>query len=480
MIITSAKNIIQDDKFSTIIEYNVFDDEELYKTIRNLQSSHFINLRILCTKNCDESLRDFFSILLERSHKIEVINIEGCESRFSNLFDTMKLYENRDEDVDCDFLTELKELRLTKTYWISHIWSNDKPRIIDLRNLQILHIKHCRSLEYVFSWYPAEMLHQLKELIIEECEALSTIFKRLDDTPNTKFPLLSKVKFKSLPNLRQIYGGHLEFPSLKYLMIEECPILTKLTTGFADPHETLTTDGNSFFELDEIVFDSYDNLVCVISSETLQEFKNLKKLFVSHCEKLKLLFNIHKEVPSSTQILEQLYALTLIDLPKLSCIVNKEISRFYENLKILKVKQCKSLNMLQVPQKLTNLEISDCEVLDKIIIIEEEKGRKEKLTFHELKDVSLENLSKLSVVFPSTSEFPSLQTLKIANCSAMRSFVEHSKALKYSSATTYFFPSSVSLNYKPFIKCVLHKNNMFSFSCHLLYVTIIYFNYLLY
>ncbi|XP_068494840.1 uncharacterized protein [Phaseolus vulgaris] len=432
-----------DDKLSIITEYIVSDDEVLHKTILNLQRSHFTNLQVLWVKNCKQTLRQFLYILLRRSRKIEVINIEECTSIYYFLFDTIESYEERDGDIDGQFFTQLKELRLTKVYQIRHIWTDDQPTIIDLGNLQILHIKSCLFLKWVFNWYPADKLHQLKELIIEACEALSTIFNSHDDKPRTKFPLLSKVKFKSLPNLRQIYGGHLEFPSLKSLMIEECPILTKFTTGFADSHETLTTDGKSFFELNEIVFDSYDNLVCVISSKTLEELRNLKKLFVSRCNELKILFNIHEEISSSTRVLEQLYVLTLIDLPKLSRIVNKKVSRFYQNLKILHVKQCKSLYLLQVPQKLTNLEISDCEVLDKIIIIEEEEEKKEKLTFHELKDVSLENLSKLSVVFPSISEFPSLQTLKITNCSAMRSFIEDSKALKESSATTYFFPSSL-------------------------------------
>ena len=174
-----------------------------------------------------------------------------------------------------------------------------------------------------------------------------------------------------------------------------------MSNPFADPHETLTTDGKSFFELNEIMFDSYDNLVCVIFSETLQELKNLKKLVVSHCKELKIIFNIHQQISCSTHLLQKLCELTLIDLPKLTCIVNKDISRFHQNLKLLQVKQCKSLNMLQVPLKLTNLEIYDCEVLDTIIIPEEGEeeeveGMRRILTFHELKEVSLENLSSFS------------------------------------------------------------------------------------
>ncbi|XP_014496680.1 uncharacterized protein LOC106758256 [Vigna radiata var. radiata] len=431
---------LSDDKLSTITEYNVSSDEEISKMLDNLQRSHFTNLQILRAKN-SSMLGEFLEMLMSRSHKLEVINIEQCAVSFLWLFN---IYASK---APINF-AKLKALTLEKVYEISYIWLYGSPDDIDLGNLQILHIKDVSSLGSIFSSYPADKLYQLKELIVQACEALFAIFgdHSWEVSPRAKLPSLSKVEFTSLPNLRQIYNGHLEFPSLKSLTIETCPLLTKFTTGFADSqHEMLTTDGESFFELNEIVFDSYDKMVCVISSETLQEFTNLKKLFVSHCKELKIVFNIRKQIPSSTQLLQQLCELALIHLPKLICIVNKEILKFYQNLKILQVKQCKSLNLLQVPLKLTNLEIYDCEALNNIIFIKDEEERREKLTFSELKDISLGNLPKLFLVFPSTSEFPSLQTLKIENCSSLRSFVEDSEALTESSITNYFFPRSFSV-----------------------------------
>ncbi|WVY94686.1 hypothetical protein V8G54_033774 [Vigna mungo] len=440
---------MQDDKLSLITDYTISNNQELDEIANNLQNSHFTNLQILRINNCNNErlegtrimLQNFIDKLWNRSHKLQVINIQDCSLFY--------FCSERGTEYGKIF-TQLKELKLIKVD-LRYIWLYDNPEFLDLGNLQILHIIHVSSLEYIFEEYPVEKLHQLKELIIEKCEALSTVFWK--GGPRSNFPSLSKLEFKSLPQLRQIYPDHLQFPSLKSLMIETCPLLTKFTTGFADSHEMFTTDGESFFELNEIVFDSYDNMVCVISSKTLQELMNLKKLFVSHCKELKIIFKIHEEIPSSTQLLQQLSELALIHLPKLTCIVNKQVFRFYQNLKILQVKQCKSLTMLQVPLKLTNLEICDCEALDTIIITkeEEEEGIREKLTFHELKDVSLENLPSLSIIFPSISEFPSLQTLKIANCSTMISFIEDSRALQESSTTNYLFPSPVSFNYKLFI-----------------------------
>ena len=450
---------MQDDKFSMITEYNVCNQEELNKTAHELQSSHFTNLEIFRIKNCHEILDSFLCTLIIRSQNLEVINIEQCTSVGDYSIVLRSSYINRQSVGGDKFFKHLKVLKLTKVYNMNYIWFISNRNYIDLGNLQILHIKHVPCLKYIFSDYPVEKLHQLKELIIENCEELYIVFRDQfnEVSPRTNFQSLSKVEFKSLPRLRQIYNGHLEFPSLKSLMIEKCPI-------FDD--ETLETDGKSFFELNETVFESYDNLTCVISSKTLQEMRNLKKLIVSHCKELKIVFKIHQEISNSTQLLPQLCELVLNDLAKLTRIVNKELSRLYQNLKILQVKQCKSLNLLQVPQKLTNLEIYDCEALDKIIIAEEEEeveGMRGKLTFHELKEVSLENLPSLSVVFRSISEFPSLQTLKIANCCTMISFIEDSKALEESSTTNCFFPSLVSFHYKLFIKCILHGKHMFSF-----------------
>ncbi|CAJ1964168.1 unnamed protein product [Sphenostylis stenocarpa] len=261
-----------DDELSNIIEYNIGDNEELIKKIRNLQPSHFTKLQVLEVKNCNENLRDFLYVLVRRSHKLEVINIEQCKTIYSYLFDTTDAYEERHGDGI--YLTQLKELKLTKIDGMEKIWSDDKPETLSLNNLQILHIKDCHFLTHIFSFHQVKKLHQLKELMIEACEALASVLMNtlFRVGPASKFPLLSKLEFKSLPNLSYFYrGDHVQFPSLKYLTIEKCPVLTKFIT-----------DAKLFPELNEIVFDSNNTLVYVISSKTLQELRNLKKVFVSH------------------------------------------------------------------------------------------------------------------------------------------------------------------------------------------------------
>ncbi|XP_029128984.1 uncharacterized protein LOC114916451 [Cajanus cajan] len=160
-------------------------------------------------------------------------------------------------------------------------------------------------------------------------------------------------------------------------------------------------------------------------------------------------FNIDGTISHSIELLQQLDELILNDLPKLTQIINEEIVKFYQNLKILQVKNCESLKWLPTSQVLKNMEIIDCRALDKIMIIHEEEGMRGKTTFSQLRDVSLVNLLNISIVFPIAAEFPSLETLKIENCPRWKTFVEESKEEKDQSElanSNYFFPNSLSLD----------------------------------
>nr|KYP37206.1 Disease resistance protein RPS2 [Cajanus cajan] len=162
-----------------------------------------------------------------------------------------------------------------------------------------------------------------------------------------------------------------------------------------------------------------------------------------------MLFNIDGTISHSIELLQQLDELILNDLPNLTQIINEEIVKLYQDLKILQVKNCESLEWLPISQVLKNMEITDCMALHKIVIIHEEEGRRGKTTFSQLKDVSLINLLNLSIAFPIAVEFPSLETLKIENCPSLKTFVEKSNEEKDHPEldnSNYFFPNSLSLD----------------------------------
>ncbi|RDX58478.1 putative disease resistance protein, partial [Mucuna pruriens] len=442
------------DEFSTIIEYNIGDNEELDKTIDNLKPSHFTNLLFFRAKNCNEKLIKFLSILIKRSRKLEIINIKQCKT-LQYLFDishlTFKTNEDEDGDEDGKYFIKIKELNLKDLYHLTNIWNKDPIGVFGFKNLQMINIKNCPSLEILFTHSVAKKLCQIKELKLEECAKLDEVVDHgQDDKPTiVKFPTLSKVEFKSLSKLIHFYLHHLEFPSLKTLIIEKCPQMEKFTTGFVTANASSIIDEKCFSELNELKLDSCDKLVCVVSSKTLQELRNLKKLIVTHCKSMEMVFNIHDKIFHSTELLQHLDELILTDLPNLTNIINKEIGMFYQNLQILQVIRCKSLNWLPMSSNLTNLKISNCESLEKIMIINKEEGTRGLTTFSHLKVVSLENLTNLSIVFPSTSKFPSLETLKIENCPTLKTFVEEFNKFEdipESTTSNHFFPNSLSLD----------------------------------
>ncbi|XP_061360946.1 uncharacterized protein LOC133304885 [Gastrolobium bilobum] len=313
----------------------------------------------------------------------------------------------------------------------------------NLRRCRISHVSE-EGLLNAFLLILINRSNVLEYLIIEQCDDLQSVFR--DTLAIRKFPM-SKVVLLDLPNLWTFHGKlyEAEFSALKSLMIEDCPQLIEFTDGFATVHEDSITDGKSFSQLNELKLVNCHRISCVISSKTLKEFGNLEKLTVSHCKSLKTVFKIQGEIPHSTEpclLLQKLSELTLIDLPNLIHIINNESISLYENLLFLRVKQCNSLSCLAMPLMLNAMEISDCQALEKIIIMDkgEEKGGK---SFSELKHVSLQNLTRLSVFFPPISEFPSLETLRIENCPLLKTFVEESHEPAPSS---YFFPNSLSLD----------------------------------
>ncbi|XP_029126103.1 uncharacterized protein LOC114915465, partial [Cajanus cajan] len=271
-MITRACTILQD-LFSTIIEYNIGDTEELSKVIDNLQPSHFTNLISFSAKSCDERINKFLSLLIKRSKKLQVIIIEQCKT-LEHLFDLEELMP--DENGFGKYFTQMKTMVLIELHQLAHIWNKDPTGIFVLENLQIIHIKSCSSLKYLFTPSAAEKLSQLNELKLEGCEMLETVVDN-GITKTIKFPTLSKVEFKSLSSLIRFYH-HVEFPRLKTLMIEKCPMLEEFTSGFATTDESFTIEGESFSELNEVKIDSCGKLICVVSSRTLQELGNLKKL----------------------------------------------------------------------------------------------------------------------------------------------------------------------------------------------------------
>nr|KYP43016.1 Disease resistance protein RPS2 [Cajanus cajan] len=143
---------------------------------------------------------------------------------------------------------------------------------------------------------------------------------------------------------------------------------------------------------------------------------------------LKMLFNIDGTISHSTELLQQLDELILNDLPNLTQIINKEIVKFYQNLKILQVKNCESLEWLPISQVLKNMEITNCTALHKIMIIQEEEGKRVPF-FLNLVSLFIIHCHCLKSLF-SLSQAQNLKKLKIlrlCNCEKVEEVISSDK-----------------------------------------------------
>ncbi|WVY93748.1 hypothetical protein V8G54_032836 [Vigna mungo] len=428
-----------DDEFSTIVEYEIGDTQELHKRMHNLRPSHFTNLVVFRAKNCDEKLTEFIYILMKRSKKLRVIEIQHCKtSRY--LFEIL---DHTYKDKKLKYLRGVKELKVIEVNQMVSLCNWFDANYLDFKSLEIVHLKCCHSIQVLFYEKSfSSRLSELKELKLEACEDLEQVVYS-----SVSFPRLSKVELKSLSKFMRFSEIHGNFYSLKTLIIEECPCLEEFTINQAILVHFDGPTNNNLPELDELRLDGCDVLLYVASFETPPEKMELKKLFVSNCYALKMVIMV-KEIPNSIELLPQLDELILINLPNLTHIIDKECVRLYQNLHTLQVDRCGFLHWLPIPLTLINMKILDCDSLQKTVVIREEKEEKEKVIFSQLREVTLQNLRNLYTAFPSGSEFPSLEILKITNCPSLMTFVEESNELKEHKEQTIsrcFFPNSLSL-----------------------------------
>ena len=104
-----------------------------------------------------------------------------------------------------------------------------EPRFQNLRNLTV---KGSANLNYLLSSFTATFMVQLKYLVIEDCKVMEEILLLTEDLgeeeiiPKVLFPQLELLILKDLPVLKRFcVGSNIKFPSLKDMLIEQCPKL---------------------------------------------------------------------------------------------------------------------------------------------------------------------------------------------------------------------------------------------------------------
>ncbi|XP_034708024.1 uncharacterized protein LOC117931212 isoform X2 [Vitis riparia] len=415
---------------------------------RRLPLGSFCNLHILEVEKCPFLLHVVPKYLIASLQNLEKLNVEKCD-QLQEVFDLEGLdnadYEHAD-DEHARMHSKLEELKLIDLPKLRYIWNKDLQQSLCFQNLKLLHVKQCGSLTHLFSSGMALDLERLKDLCVEHCSMIKEIIM-VEDRVADKiiFPQTTQLSLLSLPNLTSFYRGtrthekvHMKdcdilacvlfhekvsFPNLEILKLSE---LSKLTEIW-DHGLPLS----SFCNLHILEVKKCPFLFNVVPNNLIASLQNLKKLNVEKCDQLKEVFDLEGLDHANARLHSKLEELKLIDLPQLGQICNKDLQQisFFQNLRVLQLKQCDSMMYLFSASmafglvQLNNLWVEQCSQIKEIIKVED--GVADKIIFPQTTQLSLLSLPKLTSFYQRTQTpgmlfneevaFPSLGDLDISN-----------------------------------------------------------------
>ncbi|XP_054799808.1 uncharacterized protein LOC129304154 isoform X2 [Prosopis cineraria] len=124
-------------------------------------------------------------------------------------------------------LPKLKRLNIVRCNELEGIMEeNDdvsNPYQLVFPNLTMIIIRQCHKLKRVFPFSSCLVLPKLRALLIEEASQLEQV--PWDMIPNVEYVLLWK-----LPTLSPYQGQHIDFQSVRYLLVQQCPKLPLTST----------------------------------------------------------------------------------------------------------------------------------------------------------------------------------------------------------------------------------------------------------
>ncbi|KAE8684147.1 hypothetical protein F3Y22_tig00111151pilonHSYRG00132 [Hibiscus syriacus] len=174
---------------------------------------------------------------------------------------------------------EIEYVVLSDSSKLMEIRNWNPQGVLDFRNLRFLKVYNCRNLRYLFNPSMAMNLVHLEKFEVHDCEILEEVIitkglPKKERMSKKMFPKLVTLLLIALPNLtRFCSGNYLEFPFLKELWIQSCPMLKTFISSSATRNNSRQNQNTSLTVL-------YDEKVAFPSLEKLGivDMGNLRKL----------------------------------------------------------------------------------------------------------------------------------------------------------------------------------------------------------
>ncbi|XP_031270765.1 uncharacterized protein LOC116129150 [Pistacia vera] len=409
----------------------------------------FSKLRILKIEKCDRLKYLFASSVAKNLTQLQEMEVTDCKNLEEIFGEESKDYGDEIETDDMIEFNQLCSLTLQHLPQFIKIGSDMRvvfPRLeklklcsINIENtwldqplamssysqcLKSLTVEECNGLKFLFSSSMVKSLNQLHKLVIGNCKSMEVIIDSKKEEGEERiidmsFPKLFYLKLEVLPKLVTFgIGNSIEFPSLNELHIDGC---SNLKTFFCKSIYPGTVREEPKEELN---LENYFIDINPLFDEKVA-FPSLEVMVLLHLDNLQLIWNSQQLHVESFCKLKKV---RVKFCEKLKTIVpsNSHGLLTFHNLKELTVENCWSMRSVFPVTIATGLvQLNDlCLVscgLEKIVSEKEVNGAP-RFFFPQLTNFRLYNLPELKCFYPGfhTIEWPILKFVAVYGCKKIK------------------------------------------------------------
>ncbi|XWS30669.1 hypothetical protein CRYUN_Cryun23aG0006400 [Craigia yunnanensis] len=334
-----------------------------------------------------------------------------------------------------------------------------------LKKVENLFLDEVKDVQNILYDLNTEGFQHLKHLCVSNVLEMKNIIDSKKLVSCTSFPLLETLSLQNLINLETICYGQLKaksFSQLRTIKVKGCGVLKNLfSLSMARELSQLEEIEVSWCKnITEIIVKENEEDVADIEVNNLLEFRQLRSLTLNTLPKLKTFYSEGKRVSSSsgeggiqttmdgrtdaTPLFNQKVVLPMLEELKIYNMENLEriwpdqqvAQDSFHNLISFRLDDCPKLlsifplNMLRRLERLEELIVSDCQLLEQIIelsqLLIQPTVVQETITFDfpQVKSLSLCKLPNLKCFYhkKNTTNWPSLKEIKVVGCDKLEIF----------------------------------------------------------
>ncbi|XP_039683128.1 uncharacterized protein [Medicago truncatula] len=410
-------------------------ETQISPRLKQLKLRHLSKLQCICKEGfqMDPVLQFLESIYVYQCSSLTMLvpsSVTFCYMTFLEVTNCNGL-NNLITHSTAKSLVKLITMKIKMCNWLEDIVNGkeDETNEIEFCSLQTLELISLERLSRFCSCSCTIMFPLLEVVVVKECPRMELFSFGVTKTTNLQHVQTDEGNHWEGDlnrTVKRLFDDKVAFPKLKYLALSDYPELKNLWYG--------QLHRNVFCNLKHLLVQKCDFLSHVLfPSNVMQVLLALEELEVKDCDSLEAVFEV-KGMKSQEILIKQrtqLKRLTLSNLPKLTHIWKEDPHEIisFGNLCKVDVSMCQSLlyifpySLCPDLRHLETLKIESCRVKE-IVAMEETGSMEINFNFPRLKVMKLYHLTNFKSFYQGkhTLECPSLKTLNVYHCEALRMF----------------------------------------------------------